>query len=108
MRALCWVGRAIGWLLILAGLAALGRDGFQWLDTGAWQSVPFGQVWADLHRNSLLLLQPALERHVAEFLWDPVMTTILLAPAWLVFLAPGIGLLLLTAPRRRSRTFRSR
>lgn len=108
MRALCWVGRAIGWLLILAGLAALGRDSFQWLDTGTWQSVLFGQVWADLHRDSLLLLQPALERHVAEFLWDPVMTTILLAPAWLVFLAPGIALLLITAPRRRSRTFRSR
>ena len=109
MRALCWVGRAIGWLLILAAFAALGRDMFGWFDTGRWHSVPFGQVWSDIHRDSLLLLQPALERHVAVFLWDPVMTTILLAPAWAVFGLPGVALLLLVRScGRRRATFRAR
>ena len=108
MRALSWVGRAVGWLLILAALAAVGRDFFAWLDTGTWASVPFGQVWFDLHKDSLLLLQPALERHVSPFLWDPVMTTILEAPAWAVFLVPGVILLLLGSLRRRSKMrFRS-
>lgn len=108
MRALGWLSRAIGWLLVLAALAAVGRDGFAWLDTGVWNSVPFGQVWFDLHKDSLLLVQPALERHVAPFLWDPVMTTILEAPAWVVFLVPGVILLLLGRLRRRSKArFRS-
>ena len=108
MRALSWVSRAVGWLLILAALAAVGRDFFAWLDTGAWASVPFGQVWFDLHKDSLLLIQPALERHVSPVLWDPVMTTILEAPAWLVFAVPGVLLLTLGSLRRRSRMrFRS-
>ena len=29
-------------------------------------------------------MQPAIERHVAEWLWDPVVLTILTTPAWLV------------------------
>jgi len=49
------------------------------------QSAPFrfadaGSVWFELHKNSLQLIQPALERHIAEFLWDPVMLTILTTP----------------------------
>ena len=108
MQALRWVSRAVGWLLILAALAAAVRDALAWLDTGAWASVLFGQVWFDLHKDSLLLLQPALERHVSPFLWDPVMTTILEAPAWVVFGLPGIVLLVLGSLRRRSRTFRPR
>ncbi len=109
MRALCWVSRAIGWLLILAALAAAGRDMFSWLDTGQWQSILFGEVWFNLHKDSLLLIQPALERHVSVFLWDPVMTTLLEAPAWLVFVVPGALLLLLgrSCGRRRA-TFRGR
>lgn len=104
MRVLYWLIRAIAWLLILAAVAVAVRDGFAWLDTRAWESVPFGQVWFDLHKDSLLLVQPALERHVSAFLWDPVMTTILEAPAWLVFGAPGIVLLLLGSLRRRGRS----
>ena len=108
MQALRWVSRAVGWLLILAALAAAVRDAFAWLDTGQWASVLFGQVWFDLHKDSLLLLQPALERHVSPFLWDPVMTTILEAPAWVVFGLPGVVLLLLGHLRGRRRgTFRS-
>lgn len=95
MRALCWLIRAVAWLLILAAVAVTVRDGLAWLDTGAWESVPFGQVWFDLHKDSLLLIQPALERHVSPFLWDPVMTSILVAPAWLVFVLPGVVLLAL-------------
>ncbi len=104
MRALCWLIRAIAWLLILAAVAVTVRDGLAWLDAGAWESVPLGQVWFDLHKDSLLLIQPALERHVSPFLWDPVMTTILEAPAWLAFVLPGIALLALGSLCGRARS----
>ena len=64
LRALCWLIRAIAWLLLLA----------------------------------------ALERHVSPFLWDPVMTTILEAPAWLAFVLPGIALLALGSLCGRARS----
>lgn len=109
MRVLCWLVRAIAWLLILAAVAMAARDGLAWIDTGAWNSVPLGQVWFDLHPDSLQLIQPAIERHVATWLWNPVMTTILQAPAWLDFLVAGVVLLILGSLRRRGRgKFRSR
>jgi len=109
MRALCWVSRTVGWLLILAAVAAFGRDVFGWLDTGQWDSKLVGELWYELHRDSLQLLQPAIERYVLPALWSYVIFPILLAPAWLVFAVPGIVLLLL--PRvchRRRATFRAR
>jgi len=56
---------------------------------------PFGETWNDVHSNSLLLLQPAIERHVAVWLWDPVMLSILTSPTWLVLGVIGIILVLL-------------
>lgn len=68
--------RLIGGLLGLLGLAAIGWDmavhgGMR--DLGAW--------WFALHPSSLQLAQPAIERHVWPFLWDPVMLSLLTAPA---------------------------
>lgn len=82
--------RLIGMLFGAAGLAALAAD---WLiyggprDLGAW--------WADLHFASLQLLEPAIARHLSPFLWDPVMTTVLLTPAWIVGLAIWAFLMLM-------------
>ena len=43
-----------------------------------------GEDWNNLHSTSLQLLQPAIERHVAIWLWDPLMLSVLTAPTWLV------------------------
>jgi hypothetical protein len=53
-----------------------------------------------LHRDSLQLLQPALERHVAVWLWDPVLLTVLQWPFMAVLAAPGLALAVLG--RRRA------
>lgn len=108
MQALRRVGRAVGWLLVLAALAMAGRDVFAWLDTGVWDSKLLGELWHEVHSESLQLVQPAIERHVSPVLWNDVVFPILLAPAWLVFAVPGILLLVLSGLRRRTRTFRPR
>lgn len=109
MQALRWLGRAVGWLLVLAALAMAGRDAFAWLDTGVWNSKLLGELWREIHSESLLLIQPAVERYISPVLWNDVIFPVLLAPAWLVFAVPGIVLLLLSSLRRRGRgTFRSR
>ena len=58
-----------------------------------------GSWWFMLDRNSLQLLQPALERHVAVWLWDPVMLTLLQWPLAAILAVPG-GLLTLVALQR--------
>jgi hypothetical protein len=93
--------RIIGAALAAAGLVALafdlgetGGQGFRLRTLGEW--------WFRLDRDSLQLAQPAIERHVAVWLWDPVILSVLLAPAALVGLSSGAALLLAGFARRRA------
>ncbi len=95
------VGRLVGWLLIIAALTAEGHDLWGLADTGHYQVSALGQLWAEVHRNSLLLLQPAIQRHVAVWLWDWVIFPILQWPAALTLAVPGF--LLVWSCRRRDR-----
>ncbi len=94
------VGRYFGWVLLIAALAALGRDLWLMRESGALALASAGELWFALHKNSLQLLEPALVRHVWEPLWDPVMLTMLQWPAAAVLAVPGLVLLILCRRRR--------
>ncbi len=98
------VGRLIGWLFIIAALVAEGRDLWGLWDTGHYQISALGELWDKVHRNSLLLLQPAIQRHVSVWLWDWVIFPVLQFPAVLTLAVPGI--LLVWVFRRRNRRHR--
>lgn len=87
--------RIIGWTLVALALAALAVD---LLEAGRLRDV--GEWWFRLDRDSLQLAQPALERHVAPWLWDPVMLSVLTTPAAAAFGGLGLALLLLRRLRR--------
>jgi hypothetical protein len=93
--------RFFGWLLIVLALGALGWEAFVAWQTGGWRMVPLGELWFKLHSNSLNASQAGIQRYVAPWLWEPVITTILLWPGWAVFGVPGV--LLLWAGRKKSR-----
>ncbi|HWI25987.1 MAG TPA: hypothetical protein VN668_03400 [Stellaceae bacterium] len=97
------IGRIIGWLLVLAALVVLGRDLIGWLDLHQLHFVSAGELWYQINPGSLLLAQPAIQRHIAPWLWDPVIQTILLWPAVLVLGVPGLALHWLFRPRDRRR-----
>jgi hypothetical protein len=97
--------RSFGWILIavLFGLALLfvAWDVMDYAaDTRPFKMAPLGQRWFDVHKDSLLLIQPAIERHVAVWLWPPLQW-VLERPAWLVPAALGVLGLLIKAVRRR-------
>src|SRR5262249_61472331 len=85
------VVRFVGWLLIIAALAVLLNEAWGWYRNGQWATISAGKLWFDLHRDSLLLAQPAIERHVARSLWSPVIATLLQWPAWAVLGGPRVG-----------------
>ena len=93
--------------LIAGGLAValLGRDLFVLAQSGNWAPIDVGALWWTVHPGSLQLAEPAIARHIHPFLWDPVMLSVLLSPAWLV-LGVLAALLLLTTGRRRGRRSR--
>ena len=79
-----FVFRFIGLWILAAGFVALVRDGTKSIAGNAIFVTKLGEDWNNVHSTSLQLLQPAIERHVAIWLWDPVALTILTAPTWVV------------------------
>ena len=99
------IGRIVGWLLVLVALVVLVSDLIAWFDTGTLSAVAAGQLWFEISPTTLELVQPAIQRHVAAWLWDPIVGLLTL-PAALVLGAPG--LLLVWACRNRDRRRRRR
>ena len=94
------VGRVIGWIVLLAGAAVLVRDGLVWIDTKHWAPIALGQLWYQLNRSSLNLVQAVVQRYIHPFLWDPIIVSILLSWAFVVLMV--LGALLLIVFRRRN------
>ena len=95
------VGRVIGWIALLLGAAVLVRDMLVWVDTKHWAPLALGQLWYDLNRSSLNLVQAVTQRYAHPFLWDPIIVSILLSWAFAILMV--LGLLLLVVFRRRAR-----
>src|ERR1700680_3676647 len=100
------IGRLIGWVIFLAGLAGLARDMFVWIDTKHWAPIALGQLWFDLNRSSLNLVQAVVQRYLHPFLWDPIIVTVLLWWAFAVLMVLGVvvvpGVLILALSGRRA------
>ena len=94
------VGRVIGWIALLAGGAVFVRDLLVWVDTKHWAPIALGQLWYQLNRSSLNLVQAVVQRYIHPFLWDPIIVSILLSWAFAVLMV--IGALLLIVFRRRN------
>lgn len=93
------IGRIVGWLLTLAGLASAAASAVEWYQTGEFRLMAAGEMWFRLAPDSLNLVQAVIQRYLIPELWDPVLQTVLLWPAAAVLLVPG--LLLIRVCRRR-------
>src|SRR6516162_11838373 len=94
------LGRLIGWIVFLAGAAVLVRDFLVWVDTKTWAPIALGQLWYQLNRSSLNLVQAVIQRYIHPFLWDPIIVSVLLSWAFAVLMI--LGALLLVVFRRRN------
>ena len=93
--------RILGWLLLVLALLAAGAEAVASLRAGEWQPLALGQVWYNLDRGSINLMQAVVQRYLHPAIWDPGVIAILQWPAWLVALIPGLVLLLLGRRKRR-------
>ncbi len=96
------IGRIIGWLLVLVALVVLVADLIARIDTGHFALTAAGQLWFEISPSTLELVQPAIQRHLLPWLWNPVVV-VLTWPAALVLAAPGLALLWLCRARGRRR-----
>ena len=97
------IGRIIGWIVLLAGLSVLVRDGLVWIDTAHWAPIALGQLWFDISPSSLNLIQAVVQRYIHPFLWDPIIVSILLCWAFAVLMVLGVLILAVSGRRARQR-----
>ena len=97
-------GRILGWVFLAGALFALGYGISESVKDGAYLSVALSQLWHDFRPTSLLTVQDWVQKDDylgLPWLWDPVISTVLRWPGWIVLGAAGAGLLFLF--RRRAR-----
>jgi len=87
--------------LLLIAVAAAGYEARAAFETGGWRPVALGELWYKIHAASLNGAQAGIQRYISPFLWEPVITTILLWPGWAVFGVPGAALTWVCRARRR-------
>ncbi len=90
--------------LVFAALAAIVLAGDLWsglAGEGPVRLGALGEWWFWLHPSSLQVLEPAIARHVAPWLWDPVMQTLLLWPLAVELAAVALALWAVSALARR-------
>ena len=94
--------RALAYLFLAIAGGILATDLVSGLRSGEVRLTALGEWWAWIDRDSLLLLQPAVERHLTPVLWDPGIQTLLEWPAAVEFAALG-GVFWLLGRWRRAR-----
>ena len=85
-----------GWLLIVLALASVSAEH---IVRGSGIIVPAFDLWFAISAKHFTISQIRIER-ISISLWDPVLKTILLAPAWFLFGAPGIAFAWFYRPNR--------
>jgi len=98
--------RVIAVLLLIAAAAVTLQDAVSWYNTGVFEPTVIGKLWFQLSPSTLQLAQPAIQRHVAPWLWDNVIIYLLLFWAAPTFAVPALLLLWETSGRRRQRETR--
>jgi hypothetical protein len=93
------IGYALGVVLLLAG-AAVGLAELLTVLQGAPSSLSLGAIWYRIHANSLIGFQGLIEKGISPTLWPPIQS-LLVVPAWLLLIPPGLVLVLACRPRSR-------
>lgn len=90
--------RFIGLLVLAGAFAALVVDGTRSVAAGSIALMPLGRTLSALSPEVLTKLRALVEPRL-PLLWDPVLVSLFLLPAWLVLGFVGLVLLALSRPR---------
>lgn len=98
-----FVSRFFGLWLIAGALVAAVIDATKTIAASTLTVTALGEAWASIGMTSLLatqtFVQQSIEPVLGRWIWDPVIQSVLLLPAWLVL--GGLGFLFTWLGRRR-------
>ncbi len=91
--------RFIGVIFLAAAFILLMYDGAKSIADSRIYIYKLGQLWTDVHAASMQAAQSKVQASLPAPIWDPLITTLLGQPSWLVF--GIIGVLFILLGRRR-------
>lgn len=97
-----FVLRLIGFVFLAIAIVAVVIDATRSIAGSSLVTTPLGQTWFQIHGPSLNLAQAVVERHLNPLLWDPVITSILFTPTFVVAGVLALLFLVLGRPKRRA------
>lgn len=101
MRLLGLIFLSFGMLALAVAAVAVAAEVVAVAGGGSLFGTPLGKVWFEFDRGSLLLLQPAIERHLTPWLWTDVVQPLLERAPLVTAAAFGLpGLFLVWLGRR--------
>jgi hypothetical protein len=92
--------RLIGVIFLAAGFILLMYDGAKSIADSRIYIYKLGQLWTDIHTSSMQAAQAKVQASLPAQVWDPVITTVLEQPSWLVFGVIGIFFILIGRRRK--------
>lgn len=92
--------RLIGVVLLAAGFILLMYDGAKSIADNRIYIYKLGQLWTDIHAASLQAFQASVQASLPGAVWDPVLTTLLDQPSWLVLGLVGVLFILMGRKRK--------
>ena len=94
--------RFIGLLCLALGFIFLVYDGTKWIADKQFFVSSVGATWSNVHQNSLVALQPIVERYAGTRFWSNAFQPYFLdQPAWLVLGIVGALLIMLGRKKRK-------
>lgn len=96
--------RIFAWIFACVGVCAAIYDLIIWLGQGEeFRFHAIAEIWADVHRTSLIGLNSFTEKNLSTDLWDAVLLPALGLPAVITFGVLAVALFLLGLLRRDTR-----
>ena len=97
--------RSVAILFLLAALGLFAYEIVGAISGGGYDLIAGGELWANIHANSLVGFGALIEKNISPWLWGEIIVPILLAPAWAIAVVPGLVLAILCRSRRKKQAF---
>ncbi|MGV3633416.1 MAG: hypothetical protein ACO1NY_03645 [Pseudorhodoplanes sp.] len=92
--------RLIGVIFLAAAFILGVYDGARSIADSRVYLYKLGQLWTDIHAASMQAAQAKVQESLPAVVWNPVISTILDQPAWLIFGIIGMVLILIGRKRK--------
>jgi hypothetical protein len=97
------MARILGWIFLILACSALGGELLLSIQEGGYAPLSLAELWQQIHAPSFISTEKVFMGTPLDWLWNPVILTVLAIPAWIVLAILGALFLHWGRGKRRKR-----